>query len=148
MKFYPHKKNLPTYFKTLAYVIAGLSVALGMLSYLEQLNLNKDIFIPLAKYMFLLALIFFSFSKEKIERTRYNEIRLKNLISGIFFMTIFFLFDAAMELPRSIENRENKTGFELLMLFHIYYLIMFQKDKSKILRAEKMEALNESKVHN
>ncbi|SHF99194.1 hypothetical protein SAMN05444483_10414 [Salegentibacter echinorum] len=144
MKFDPNKKLLPTYFKTIAYAIAGLSVVLGVLSYVEQVNLNKDIFIPLAKYLFLLALIFFSFSKEKIERKRYIEIRLKNLVSGILFITLFFLFDAAMELPRSIENRENKTGFELLMLFHIYYLIMFQRDKSKMLKTQKTKVMNES----
>lgn len=90
MKFDPAKKLLPTYYKTIAYAIAGLSIVLGILSYYEQLNLNKDIFIPLAKYLFLLALIFFSFSKEKIERPRYNEIRLKNLVSGIFFISFFF----------------------------------------------------------
>lgn len=144
MKFDPAKKLLPTYYKTIAYVIAGIAIILAILSYYAQLNLNKAIFIPLAKYLFLLALTFFSFSKEENERPGYNEIRLKNLISGIAIISLFFLFDAAMDLFSSIENRENKTGFEILMLFHIYYLITFQRDKSKILRTQRTKAMNES----
>ncbi len=131
MKVNPESALLPNYFKIIAYVIAGLAIILPLLSFNEQLNLDQNIFIPLGKYLFLLALVFFSFSKEKNETASYRELRLKCLPSAIIFANIFFLLESILELFYSAENREFISAFEVLLIFHIYYLASFYYCKHK-----------------
>ncbi len=91
MKANPETALLPKYFKTIAYVIAGLSVVIGLMSYFDELNLDENIFIPLGKYLFLLAIFFFTFSREKNERKYLNALRYKYLTSAIIFAVGYFI---------------------------------------------------------
>jgi len=125
------KYLLPSYFKIISLVIIGSAITLALLSLNEQLNLDPNIFLPLGKYLFLLALVFFSFSKEKNEEKSFNQLRLKCLIPAIIFANIFFLFETFMELFKSVEHREFMSAFEVLLIFQIYYLVSFYYYKNK-----------------
>ena len=126
-----NKHLLPSYFKIISFVITGLALISAIISFNEQLNLNPNIFLPLGKYLFLLALVFFSFSREKNEEKSFNQLRLKCLISAIIFANIFFLFNTFMELFKSVEHREFMSAFEVLLIFHVYYLVSFYYYKNK-----------------
>ena len=126
-----NKHLLPSYFKIISFVIAGLALISAIISFNEQLNLDPNIFLPLGKYLFLLALAFFSFSKEKNEEKSFNQLRLKCLIPAIIFANIFFLFETFMELFKSVEHREFMSAFEVLLIFHVYYLVSFYYYKNK-----------------
>ena len=132
-----NKHLLPSYFKIISFVIAGLALTSAIISFNEQLNLDPNIFLPLGKYLFLLALAFFSFSKEKNEEKSFNQLRLKCLIPAIIFANIFFLFNTFMELPESVEHREFMSAFEVLFIFHVYYLVSFYYYKNKQKKAQK-----------
>lgn len=132
-----NKHLLPSYFKIISFVIAGLALTSAIISFNEQLNLDPNIFLPLGKYMFLLALAFFSFSKEKDEKKYFSQLRLKCLIPAIIFANTFFLFNTFMELPESVEHREFMSAFEVLLIFHVYYLVSFYYYKNKQKKAQK-----------
>lgn len=131
LKSYPKVSLLPNYFKIIAYVIAGSALTLPLLSFNERLNLDQNIFIPLGKYLFLLALVFFSFSKMKNETARCGDLRLKCLPSAIIFVSIFYLFKSFIELFKPVEHRELMTAYEVLLIFHIYYSVSFYYYKNK-----------------
>ncbi|SKB47699.1 hypothetical protein SAMN05660776_1276 [Salegentibacter holothuriorum] len=133
MEVETNKHLLPSYFKIISFVIAGLALISAVISFNEQLNLAPNIFLPLGKYLFLLALVFFSFSKEKNEKKHFNQLRLKCLIPAIIFANIFFLFETFMEeeLFKSVEHREFMSAFEVLLIFHVYYLVSFYYYKNK-----------------
>ena len=131
MEVKTNKHLLPSYFKIISFVITGLALISAIISFNEQLNLDPNIFLPLGKYLFLLALVFFSFSKEKNEEKCFNQLRLKCLIPAIIFANIFFLFETFMELFKSVEHREFMSAFEVLLIFHIYYLVSFYYYKNK-----------------
>lgn len=131
MEVETNKHLLPSYFKIISFVITGLALIFAIISFNEQLNLDPNIFLPLGKYLFLLALVFFSFSREKNEEKSFNQLRLKCLISAIIFANIFFLFNTFMELPESVEHREFMSAFEVLLIFHVYYLVSFYYYKNK-----------------
>ncbi len=137
MQVETNKHLLPSYFKIISFVIAGLALTSAIISFNEQLNLDPNIFLPLGKYMFLLALAFFSFSKEKDEKKYFSQLRLKCLIPAIIFANIFFLFNTFMELPESDEHREFMSAFEVLLIFHVYYLVSFYYYKNKQKKAQK-----------
>jgi cbb3-type cytochrome oxidase subunit 3 len=126
-----NKHLLPSYFKIISFVIAGLALTSVIISFNTQLNLDPNIFLPLGKYLFLLAMVFFSFSREKNEERSFNQLRLKCLIPAIIFANIFFLFETFMELFKSVEHREFMSAFEVLLIFHIYYLVSFYYYKNK-----------------
>tara|TARA_R100001369_G_scaffold81667_1_gene112931 strand:+ start:211 stop:645 length:435 start_codon:yes stop_codon:yes gene_type:complete len=131
MEVETNKHLLPSYFKIISFVIAGLALISAIISFNDQLNLDPNIFLPLGKYLFLLALAFFSFSKEKNEKKYFNQLRLKCLIPAIIFANIFFLFETFMELFKSVEHREFISAFEVLLIFHVYYLVCFYYYKNK-----------------
>lgn len=131
MRFETEKHLLPPYFKIISFAITALALISAIISFNEKLNLDPNIFLPLGKYLFLLALVFFSFSREKNEEKIFNQLRLKCLISAIIFANIFFLFNTFMELPESVEHREFMSAFEVLLIFHIYYLVSFYYYKNK-----------------
>jgi len=131
MESQPKVSLLPNYFKIIAFIVTGLAIILALLSFNEQLNLDPNIFIPTGKYLFLLALVFFSFSKEKNEEKSFNQLRLKCIIPAIIFSNVFFLFETFMELFKSVEHRELMTAYEVLLIFHIYYLASFYYYKNK-----------------
>ncbi|MGW1454653.1 hypothetical protein ACWBC2_06630 [Salegentibacter agarivorans] len=129
MEVETNKHLLPYYFKIISFVIAGLALISTIISFNE--NLDPNIFLPLGKYLFLLALAFFSFSKEKNEKKSFNQLRLKCLIPAIIFANIFFLFETFMELFKSVEHREFMSAFKVLLIFHVYYLVSFYYYKNK-----------------
>ena len=131
MEVETNKHLLPSYFKIISFVITGLALISAIISFNDQLNLDPNIFLPLGKYLFLLALVFFSFSREKNEQKSFNQLRLKCLIPAIIFANIFFLFETFMELFKSVEHREFMSAFEVLLIFHIYYLVSFYYYKNK-----------------
>ena len=131
MRFETEKHLLPPYFKIISFAITALALISAIISFNKKLNLDPNIFLPLGKYLFLLALVFFSFSREKNEEKIFNQLRLKCLISAIIFANIFFLFNTFMELPESVEHREFMSAFEVLLIFHIYYLVSFYYYKNK-----------------
>jgi len=131
MQVETNKHLLPSYFKIISFVIAGLALTSVIISFNTQLNLDPKIFLPLGKYLFLLAMVFFSFSREKNEERSFNQLRLKCLIPAIIFANIFFLFETFMELFKSVEHREFMSAFEVLLIFHIYYLVSFYYYKNK-----------------
>ncbi|WP_037317627.1 hypothetical protein [Salegentibacter sp. Hel_I_6] len=131
MKNKPEVSLLPNYFKIIALAITGLAITLALLSFNELLNLDPNIFIPFGKYIFLMAVIFFAFSKEKDEEKSFTELRLKCLPSAIIFVSIIYIFEAFIELFKSVEQRELKTAYEVLLIFHIYYLVSFYYYKNK-----------------
>ena len=131
MEVETNKHLLPSYFKIISFVITGLALISAIISFNEKLNLDPNIFLPLGKYLFLLALAFFSFSKEKNEEKSFNQLRLKCLIPAIIFANIFFLFETFMELFKSVEHREFMSAFEVLLIFHVYYLVSFYYYKNK-----------------
>ncbi|MBE7640789.1 hypothetical protein GUB10_10630 [Salegentibacter sp. BLCTC] len=131
MRFETEKHLLPPYFKIISFAITALALISAIISFNEKLNLDPNIFLPLGKYLFLLALVFFSFSREKNEEKNFNQLRLKCLISAIIFANIFFLFNTFMELPESVKHREFMSAFEVLLIFHIYYLVSFYYYKNK-----------------
>tara|TARA_A100001518_G_C1158000_1_gene13933 strand:+ start:64 stop:522 length:459 start_codon:yes stop_codon:yes gene_type:complete len=135
MEFETNKHLLPSYFKIISFVIAGLALISAIISFNE--NLDPNILLPLGKYLFLLALAFFSFSKEKNEKKSFNQLRLKCLIPAIIFANIFFLFETFMELFKSVEHREFISAFEVLLIFHVYYLVSFYYYKNKQKKAQK-----------
>ncbi|SFG06213.1 MULTISPECIES: hypothetical protein [Salegentibacter] len=135
MEFETNKHLLPSYFKIISFVIAGLALISAIISFNE--NLDPNILLPLGKYLFLLALAFFSFSKEKNEKKSFNQLRLKCLIPAIIFANIFFLFETFMELFKSVEHREFMSAFEVLLIFHVYYLVSFYYYKNKQKKAQK-----------
>ncbi|OEY72294.1 hypothetical protein APR40_03360 [Salegentibacter salarius] len=66
MEVETNKHLLPSYFKIISFVITGLSLISAIISFNEQLNLDPNIFLPLGKYFFLLALaVFFIFKRKK-----------------------------------------------------------------------------------
>jgi hypothetical protein len=129
MEVETNKHLLPSYFKIISFIIAGLALISAIISFNK--NLDPNIFLPLGKYLFLLALAFFSFSKEKNEKKSFNQLRLKCLIPAIIFANIFFLFETFMELFKSVEHREFMSAFEVLLIFHVYYLVSFYYYKNK-----------------
>lgn len=131
MEVETNKNLLPSYFKIISIILIGLALTSALISFNEQLNLDPHIFLPLGKYLFLLALIFFSFSREKNEEKSFNQLRLKCLIPAIIFANIFFLFENFMELFKSVEHREFMSAFEVLLIFHVYYLVSFYYYKNK-----------------
>lgn len=137
MEVETNKHLLPSYFKIISFVITGLAITLALLSFNEQLNLDPNIFLPFGKHLFLLALVFFSFSKEKNEEKHFNQLRLICLIPAIIFANIFFLFETFMEeLFKPVEHREFMSAFEVLMIFHGYYLVSFYYYKNKQKKAQ------------
>ena len=129
MEVETNKHLLPSYFKIISFIIAGLALISAIISFNK--NLDPNIFLPLGKYLFLLALAFFSFSKEKNEKKSFNQLRLKCLIPAIIFANIFFLFETFMELFKSVEHREFMSAFKVLLIFHVYYLVSFYYYKNK-----------------
>ncbi|MBZ9631081.1 hypothetical protein LB465_09840 [Salegentibacter sp. LM13S] len=132
-----NKHLLPSYFKIISLVIIGLAIISAIISFNEQLNLDPNIFLPLGKYLFLLALVFFTFSREKNEEKSFHQLRLKCLIPSIIFANIFFLLETFMELFKSVEHREFMSAFEVLLIFHIYYLVSFFFYKNKQKKTQK-----------
>jgi hypothetical protein len=111
----------------LLFLIIGLVFSDPIADYinLEIIRLNW-----ILKDLILLSIIFFVFSKEKIETPRTQKIRAKKLIDSLGFGVVVVIYDSLSAIFFSGDSFEMKSSYEFLILIFSYYLLSFYISKN------------------
>lgn len=132
MKNNPESFLLPKRFKMLGLstaIVAILAIAVSFL-FAEQIGIDRSILLNIGKLLFLFGLLFLSFSKEKEESPRLKKLRLKNLTAAIIFGSVMTALDLLWNLVYR-SDLEPKSGYEILVMILVYYLVLFNFNKPK-----------------
>ena len=129
------KNLLPPYYKKIG-LISGLTFfALLLLThfYPEQnlFSINQLKAEWIIKDIFLLSLLFIAFSKEKNETNEILELRFHKLKESILFGGVMIFYDSISIFGYS-NNDHLKSGFEILVLILVYFIIAFNYKKRDI----------------
>lgn len=132
MKNNPESFLLPSRFKMLGLSTAAVAILAIAVSFLfaEEIGIDKGILLNIGKLLFLFGLLFASFSKEKKESLHLKKLRLKNLTSAIIFGSVMTGLDLLWKLVYR-SDLETKSGYEILVMILIYYLLLFNFNKPK-----------------
>lgn len=129
------KNLLPTYFKKIGLILGLAFFTLLLLShfYPEQnlffINHLKAEWI--IKDMFLLSLFFIAFSKEKNETNNMLQLRFRKLKESVLFGGVLIFYDSISIFGYG-NDEHLKSGFEILVLIMLFFIITFNLKKSDI----------------
>ncbi|SDS29040.1 hypothetical protein [Gramella sp. MAR_2010_147] len=128
------KKLLPSYFKFIGLALIFISIAFLILNYSihDLLQGPQNIFLWVFKDLILLGAIFFSFSYQKNETKEITEMRFGKLANALLFGLGLFFLDVIMELVFRKDSFEVKSGYEILLIILIYFIIVFHHDLYKM----------------
>lgn len=123
------KENLlPNYFKIIGLVVAILSAALLWFMYANPESLpftHLEIQKWIVKDMLLVSLLFMIFSREKKESQKIKMLRLDKAKRALIFGALLLIFDSVREMIFFDGKFEMKSGFELIVLILVFYLLVF-----------------------
>lgn len=126
---------LPNYFKKIG-IITGIASIIFLILfhfYSEQLSfsLNQDIIKWILKDIFLISLLLISFTKEKIETEKIYKIRFQRLKQSVIFGGAVLILDSISELSFNIGEIEMKSGYEIMVMITLFYIVTFHFEKKK-----------------
>jgi hypothetical protein len=126
------EKLLPNYSKKIALTIGIISIFSLIFNYFLGSNLIEiePIIIEWTfKNIFLVSLLVLVFSKEKTESKEINTIRFQQLRNAVGFGVFIIVMDSLSEIIFWNGNFEMKSGFRIMIMILLYYLILFSYKK-------------------
>ena len=127
-------KLLPTYYKNIGLVIGSLSLLILLFNmfYQELFDSNNLLFKWIFKDIFLISLLIISFAQEKIETNEISLLRFDRLKQSVIFGGIILVFDSISELVFYHGHMDMKSGYEIMVMILLFYLITFHSYKTKL----------------
>jgi hypothetical protein len=130
------KENLlPNYFKKIGLITGIISFILLILIhfYSEQISFssNQEIIKWIIKDIILISLLFISFAKEKNETEKIFKIRFQRLKQSVIFGGAVLILDSISELAFNNGEIEMKSGYEIMIMIILFYVVTFNFEKNK-----------------
>ncbi|WP_034893257.1 hypothetical protein [Gillisia sp. Hel_I_29] len=126
------KENLlPNYYKKIGLTFGLLSLIFLILNlyYPDLINSNKELIKWICKDIFLTSLLLLVFTKEKVETDVIKKIRSERLKQSLIFGAAVLILDSISELSFNIGDIEMKSGYEIMIMILLFYLITFSYKK-------------------
>ncbi|WP_026933131.1 hypothetical protein [Christiangramia echinicola] len=127
-------KLLPTHYKNIAFItgILSLLILIFNMFYQELFESNNLFFKWIFKNIFLISLLVFSFTQEKIETDEISLLRFERLKQAVIFGGVILVFDSISELIFYHGHIDMKSGYEIMVMVLLFYLITFHSYKTKL----------------
>lgn len=127
-------KLLPNYFKNIAITVGIAALGTLLLKYFLNGLLNFDQLRLgwILKVIILISLFVITFSKDKNESIKINELRLFELTRAVGFGGFILILDAIQELLFWDGGYRMKSGYEIMISILAFYLVFFTYQKSKL----------------
>lgn len=123
---------LPNYFKKIAIATGIPAIILWCVlsANPEMVDIPQLILTWIFKMMVLLSLLIYILSKEKTDDQRIAQLRMENI--GVSFLAGvgYLVIDTFVEILYAGENFEIMSGYQLLMLIFLVYLVRFHIKKN------------------
>jgi succinate dehydrogenase/fumarate reductase cytochrome b subunit len=138
-KNYKMKENLlPNYFKKIG-LITGLIffILLFLVHFYPEQNpfsINQLKIEWIIKDLILMSLLFIAFSKEKDETDKILGLRFHKLKESVLFGGIMIFYDSISVFGYN-ENDQLKSGFEIIVMILLFYIITFHLKKKRLRKA-------------
>ncbi|MCY2686775.1 hypothetical protein [Salinimicrobium sp. TH3] len=126
------EKLLPNYSKKIALTIGLISIFTLILIFSLGSNIKEidpTILEWIFKNIFLVSLLVLVFSKEKKESLKINNIRLQQTRDALGFGVVVIVLDSLSEIIFWDGDFEMKSGFTIMVMVLLYYLIFFTYKK-------------------
>lgn len=126
------EKLLPNYFKKIALTIGIISIFTLIFNYFLGFNIKEiepTILEWIIKNIFLVSLLVLIISKEKTESQKINTIRFQQFRDAVGFGVFVIVLDSLSEIIFWDGNYEMKSGFTIMVMVLLYYLIIFTYKK-------------------
>lgn len=123
---------LPTNFKKIALGIMLLSALLVLLSLSKILTIDKEIVKTISKSGFLISLLLFAITRNKIEDELTLRIRLKAFAASFIYGVVIVIIDPFINLLIGDNFFADKGVAELLItMFFFYFIMIFIMKKNR-----------------
>ena len=125
---------LPHYYKKVGLSLFALSL-IGFtlnLFYSDVISIDPQLLKWIFKDVLLIALLFIAFSREKEESEHLNTIRFEKLKDSVLVGGVFILLDSISELVFYDGNLDMSSGYKILIVMLLYYIITYNFKKGVI----------------
>mgnify|MGYP001056890845 CR=1 FL=1 len=125
---------LPNYYKKIGLGLFALSL-IGFtlnLFYSDVISMDPQLLKWIFKDVLLIALLFIAFSREKEESEHLNTIRFEKLKDSVLVGGVFILLDSISELVFYDGNLDMSSGYKILIVMLLYYIITYNFKKGVI----------------
>lgn len=127
------KDLLPNYFKKVGLIVGFilLTSLLVIHFYPEQISVsqNQEIIKWIIKDLILISLLLISFSKEKNETDQIYKIRFQKLKQSVIFGGAVLILDLISEILYNNDNIEVKSGYEIMVMITLFYIVTFNFER-------------------
>ncbi len=126
------EKLLPNYYKRIGLIFGSLSLIFLITNFFTQefLNINQEIIEWILKDLLLISLLLITFTREKVESEKVMEIRYHKLKQSILFGGSVLILDSILELFSHYEKMEMKSGYHIMIMILLFYLVTFNFRKN------------------
>ncbi len=126
---------LPNYFKKIGLITGILSFIFLILVQFNQdwdfVLIKQEVFKWIFKDLFLISLLFVSFSKEKSETDQIYKLRFQRLKQSVIFGGAVLILDSISELVFNYGDIVMKSGYEIMLMILFFYIVTFNFGKNK-----------------
>ncbi|MGB7784639.1 MAG: hypothetical protein WBL27_00930 [Salinimicrobium sp.] len=121
------KNLLPHYWRKISLGLFGLAIGLWILntSTPELLDLKPFVFGWILKTTFLASLLLFVFSREKLEKEKYAQLRINSLFSAVPAGGFLVIFEFFSEVLFEGEKAEITSGYNIMVFVLLMYYLTF-----------------------
>jgi len=126
-------KLLPTFYRNIGIAIGVLSILFLAFNqfFSGLLEFNNPLIKWILKDLFLICLLVISFTREKAENDTINILRLEKLKQSVVFGGFVLVVDSIVDLVFYQEETDMKSGYEIMVMILIFYLVTFHFNKNK-----------------
>lgn len=126
---------LPNYFKKIGLITAVVSFA-GMIFInfyqdLISIGIAQEIILWIVKDLILISLLVIAFSKERAETDKISKLRFQRLKQAVIFGGAVLILDSISELAFGRGDIEMKSGYEIMIMITLFYIVTFHFEKKK-----------------
>ena len=132
------KNLLPHFWRKISIGLFSLAIGLWILNTTssESLDLEPFLFGWIFKTMILASLLLFVFSREKLEKEKYAQLRINSLFSAVPAGGFLVIFEFFSEVLFEGEKAEITSGYRIMVfVLLMYYLNFYIRRKIKTVPA-------------